>query len=132
MYISHLRGPHSAMCVIKRAKRQGFGEHFGLLLPNFCVIDFGADTGIRFTDLHTFSDGKDVVAERVVPEVEHVEVYERLRLAQLHPAEYNFWNWNCETFVNFLVGEEPRSDQARLLGFALALAAAAAVAARAQ
>lgn len=131
MYIPHFHGRDRAMYVIKRAKRQGLGEHFGLVTPNFCVVDFGIDTGIRFTDLLTFSDGKNIATDRAIAEADHAAVYERLRLAQLHPVRYDFWNWNCECFVNFLVGEEPRSDQIRMLGLALAVAAVAAVASRA-
>ena len=115
MYFSNPFAPETGMYVIKRSKLQGPGDHFGLVLPDFTVVDFGIETGIRQTDLHTFAEGRDIVTDRMVPEVEHLAVYERLQLATLNPAAYDFWNWNCETFVNFLVGEEPRSDQIRLL-----------------
>jgi len=130
MYISNPFAPEAGMYVIKRSKLQGPGEHFGLVLPNFTVVDFGIETGIRLTDPHTFAEGKDIVTDRMVPEVEHPAVYERLRLATLNSAAYDFLNWNCETFVNFLVGEEPRSDQIRWL-VAVAIAALA-IAARAK
>jgi hypothetical protein len=125
MYISNPFTPETGMYVIKRSKLQGPGEHFGLALPNFTVVDFGMETGIRLTDLYTFAEGKDIITDRMIPEVEHLAVYERLQLATLNPAAYDFWNWNCETFVNFLIGEEPRSDQILWLGVAIAVAAAA-------
>lgn len=127
MYFTYPYAPDAGIYVIKRPKREGPGYHFGLVLPDFSVVDFGRDTGIRRVDLNTFSEGSDVVTERAIPEAEHFAVYNRLRLAQLNPAQYDFWNWNCETFVNFLAGEEPRSDQVRWLGVAAAIFAVASI-----
>ncbi len=105
---------------IKRPKLGGLpGFHFGLALRDNSVVDFGRQTHIRLTDPHTFSGGQDVITVSRVPEIEHANVYHRLRLAMANPAAYDFWHWNCENFVNFLVGEEPRSDQIRWLGVAV-------------
>jgi hypothetical protein len=118
---------------IKRPKLGGLpGFHFGLALPDNSVIDFGYDTHIRHTDPYTFSAGLDIITVSPVPEIEHVNVYHRLQLAVANPAAYDFWQWNCENFVNFLIGEEPRSDQIRWLGLAAAVTTIAAIASRAK
>lgn len=110
------RAPDGRMYVVKRLKLGAPGEHFGLALPDGRIVDLSLETGIRVTDPHTFAGGKDVEIVRLVPADRHAAVYSRLRAARINPAAYDLLNWNCETFVNFLVGEEPHSAQARLLG----------------
>lgn len=133
MYDVYLGFADRGIYKIKRPMRGGLpGFHFGLALPDNSVIDFGHDTHIRITDPYTFSGGQDIITVSRVPDFEHVNVYHRLQLAVANPAAYDFWHWNCENFVNFLIGEEPRSDQIRWLGLAAAVTTIAALASRAK
>ena len=76
-------------------------------------------TGSRFT----YATGRLVLWSRrpdgVDPQGQVLKTGALARLAMANPAAYDFWHWNCENFVNFLVGEEPRSDQIRWLGVAV-------------
>lgn len=122
MYDLHAGLHDRGIYKIKRPKLGGLpGFHFGLSLPDNSVVDFGNQTHIRITDPYTFSGGQDIVTVSRVPEIEHANVYRRLQLAMANPAAYDFWHWNCENFVNFLVGEEPRSDQIRWLELVAAM-----------
>lgn len=127
--IQTLGVPDGCIYKIKRPKQGGLpGFHFGLVLGDGSVVDFGYETHIRICDAYTFAAGLDVTVISRIPESEQLNVHRRLQLAFANPAAYDFWKWNCENFVNFLVGEEARSDQVRWLELAAVVSAVAALA----
>lgn len=112
--------------IVRRPKLLGPGFHYGISLPEGTFVDYGRETGLRISDASTFSAMRDVEIVREVPIGEHAALRQRLRKAMLHPTQYDLMHWNCETFANWLAGEEPRSDQIRWAGtvtFAIGLMA---------
>lgn len=97
--------------IIKRQKLNGFGWHFGLQLPDGKVTDFTGESQVRVLSLAKFSEGKEVICVRELNEVQLQSVYNNLQLAMTYPARYDVLDWNCESYVYWLAGEEPRSEQ---------------------
>lgn len=108
MYLSSQR---TDMCLIYRSKTNGFGQHWGVLLPDGRVADYQSVEGLRICNIEKFSAGLDVHIEKAVPLSEWSGVFSRLDGLRQAPPDYHLIDWNCETFARWLVGEPPRSEQ---------------------
>lgn len=97
--------------VVYRPKLVGPGLHYGLMLPDFSIIDLNADSVVRQRDAFGFAQGKQVMVARRVPESKHFNVQHRLEQARFIPTKYDLMHWNCEQFATWLAGEEPHSGQ---------------------
>lgn len=98
------------MKVLSREKAGGLAQHFGVQFSDGKVVEF-TPTGVAIVSAQKFANGNPVVVVRTVPK--HVEVHVKSRLAQAlaNPKAYNLFEWNCECFVNWLIGEKPVSKQ---------------------
>lgn len=114
-----------SMWIIRRRKFGGSVWHYGLLLPDGRVIEF-SDKGVQAISTEAFSAGQDVEHVRQVSMNKLASIQQRLNWFHHDPKPYDLAGFNCETFVNWLVGDiEPKSEQVRV---ALTLAAIAAFA----
>ncbi|SDM42911.1 hypothetical protein [Polaromonas sp. JS666] len=111
----------SKMFVIRRRKFQGLVWHYGLLLPEGLVAEF-SEGGVRLIPVNMFSAGMDVETMQELSPSTHFDVRARLDAARRNPRQYDLLQWNCETFINWLIGEEPRSVQVRWVAFVAAVA----------
>lgn len=107
------------ICVVRRQKLNGFGEHWGVELPNGKVVDLNHG-GVRVLSSEDFAAGRDVQTMRVVDPSKHELVRHRLHQALTAPPRYQLVGMNCEDFANWLSGEDPVSHQ--VIGFGVAAA----------
>lgn len=111
-----------AVLVLSRPKLAGFGEHWGVRLPDGRVAHCMPVTGVCITSFEDFSEGKGVVVRCEVPPARLGEVVHRLNAALFYPRPYDLLSWNCESFANWLTGEEPKSSQVAGVSILLLLA----------
>lgn len=124
MYFNVIPEP---MCVVRRRKLAGPGDHYGLALPNGTIVDLNQD-GVRAKSPEGFALGRDVHTVRVVDPSKYHIVRERLQQAMAGPPEYQLVGMNCEDFANWLSGEDPISGQVVAIGIAAVVVAALAAA----
>jgi hypothetical protein len=107
---------HTA-AVISREKLTGGGRHFGVHFPGGEVVDF-SPSGIRYTTIQGFREGRDYKVERLIPEGEVRQAFWRARTAPGQVRAYHLLDFNCEHFADFIAGAaKPESSQ--VTGFAV-------------
>ena len=126
MYFSTAHQIH----VVSRKKAGGTLNHWGVQLPNGRVAHFLPDCGVIVTSPEEFADGQDVETIRTISSNHYQLVLERLHMAQTNPRRYDLLNWNCQSFANWLVGENPESPDAKGWVLIAALIAFLGIAAR--
>ena len=100
-----------AVRVISRTKLSGFGEHWGVQLPDTSVIHLTPERGIHISPFAKFAMGQQVKTVRVVSTDKRFALMQRINVALANTAPYHPTQWNCEVFANWLTGEEPTSAQ---------------------
>ncbi|RYG21191.1 MAG: hypothetical protein EON93_26160 [Burkholderiales bacterium] len=115
------------MCLVRRRKLLGPGDHYGLALPNGTVVDLNQG-GVRVASPEAFAAGRDVHTVRVVDRSKYAIVRERLHQALVAPPTYQLVGMNCEDFANWLSGEDAISGQVIAAGIAAAVIAVIAAA----
>lgn len=115
-----------AVYIVRRPTLVGVGYHYGVMMPDWSIVDFGTDTGnvMRRQDPFEFAGELTVEVVRRVPDSEHFDSHLRMQRSMDWPGEYNLLNWNCEHFATWLAGERPRSDQITMVLVVTAAAAA--------
>lgn len=103
----------ASVYVVRRFTQSGVGFHYGVLMPDRSVVDFGPDTGsvMRRQDPFEFARGRSIEVLRQVPDSEHFDAHLRMNHSLEWPRDYELAEWNCEHFATWLAGERPRSDQ---------------------
>lgn len=119
------------IAVIARQKLNGLGEHWGVLFSNGSVAHYTAGGGFQVASHEIFARGKEVRKVRDVPLQRASVVQQRLDQISRNPRPYHATEWNCETFANWLTGEEAVSQQVGFWAIALLAAGFAVIAARA-
>lgn len=107
---------HTA-AVISRDKLTGGGRHFGVHFPGGEVVDF-SQSGVRFTTIHGFLEGRACKVERLIPEGELRQVHWRARTAPGQVRAYHLLDFNCEHFANLIAGEA-RPESSQVIGLAV-------------
>jgi Lecithin retinol acyltransferase len=102
--------------IIARPKLTGFGEHWGVQLPNGYVAHH-TQTGEKLVTLEQFSEGRPVKEIIRVDPAQNIKIVQRAMATTQHPSEYRLLDRNCETYATWLVGEKPHSPQ--VLGVAI-------------
>lgn len=121
---------YNSIAVITRQKMNGLGEHWGVRLPDGSVAHYTAENDLQIVPYAGFAQGREVKTVREVPAERAHEVYQRLGQIYRNPRPYHLTDWNCESFANWLIGEQPVSQQVggwaifALVGFAIAAARA--------
>lgn len=96
--------------IIARTKLSGFGEHWGVRLPNGQVAHLTTE-GERIVCFEEFAQGRLVkVIRRASPE-QYGQIMWRANHTAKNPGQYRLLDRNCETYANWLVGEKPESPQ---------------------
>src|SRR5947209_1964311 len=94
------------MCVVRRQKLNGIGQHYGLALPDGRVVDLNHGIGVRITSAEIFAAGRDVETVRPVDVRKYPMVRQRLQQATTAPPAYQLVGMNCEDFANWVSGED--------------------------
>jgi hypothetical protein len=113
------------IAIVSRTKLTGFGEHWGVRLPDGRVVDLVQDRGIRIMSAEEFAQSRPVKVIREVPAASRRDVMQRVYVALSERRPYDLLHWNCEQFATWLVGEKPKSPQVG--GMALLMTAVALV-----
>lgn len=103
--------PNNSIAVITRQKMNGLGEHWGVRLPDGSVAHYTAENHFQIVPYAGFAQGRKVKTVREVPVERAHEVYRRLDQIYRNPRPYHLTDWNCESFANWLTGEQPVSQQ---------------------
>ena len=106
---------------IGRPTRSRFGWHVGALLPSGLVAHM-TDTAIELVSADEFALGLPVYEFDRADGCRTNAIYERVAASVGQPVDYSLWFNNCEHYVSWLFGEEPRSPQMRGLVAVLAVA----------
>lgn len=118
MYINNFA---SDISIIARQKLTGFGEHWGVLLPNGIVAHSTDNKGPHYVTLQEFKAGKNIRMVRQVPPSEHNLTAWRIQQAISNPNGYHLIKNNCEIFANRVTGHPPESPQIKGWGFVFAI-----------
>lgn len=109
--------PINTAAVISRDKLTGGGRHFGVHFPGGEVVDF-CPTGVRYTTIDGFLQGRACKIERLIPEGEVRQAHWRAKTAPGQVRGYHLLNFNCEHFANFIAGAA-RPESSQVTGFAV-------------
>jgi hypothetical protein len=118
MYLNSYVGE---MAIISRPKLTGFGEHWGVQLPNGMVAHNTDTRGEHVVPYQEFAAGKEVKTIRSVPPELWQLALQRIHQEISNPNGYHVLENNCEIFANRVTGHAPESPQVKGL-FILALA----------
>lgn len=99
------------MAVIAREKLSGFGDHWGVQLPNGMVAHNTEERNVHLVTYEEFAAGKSVKVIREVPSSEHRGVMWRLQAELAAGRSYDLLQYNCEIFANMVTGYKPESPQ---------------------
>jgi hypothetical protein len=114
--------PYAAK-LISRAKRDGIGNHYGVLLADQSVIEFDP-SGVNVTNLRAFASGASVYAHAIAPREALSSILQRAHSALKQDIPYRLIDSNCEHFARWLIGLPRESKQ---ISFVALLALVAAV-----
>lgn len=96
--------------IIARPKLSGFGEHWGVQLPDGTVAHH-TPTGVHIVSCAEFAQGLPVkVIRRAAPE-HYGQIVWRATASVHNPGQYRLLDRNCETYATWLMGEVPQSPQ---------------------
>lgn len=117
-----------SIAVLSRRKAGGFALHKGVQFPGGMVAHCLPGRGVCMTSFQEFSSGQPVYVEKRISSVDLPAVQRRLRTALQEQRQYDVLQWNCESFVHWLVNGKAESPQISVwllvLGGFLALRAA--------
>jgi hypothetical protein len=105
--------------IVSRPKHSGFGEHWGVQLPEGAVIH-RTTQGVELVGLHEFAQGRAVREVKRAKSEAYPEIMERVCEALQQPYGYRLLDDNCEHFATWLIGEKRESPQ--VMGWAAASA----------
>lgn len=117
MTFMHLNNFAADISIIARQKLTGFGEHWGVLLPNGIVAHNTDDKGPHYVTMQEFSAGKNIRIIRKVPPSEYESTLWRIQQELSNPKDYDLVTNNCEIFANRVTGHPPKSPQIMGWGF---------------
>lgn len=96
--------------IIARSKLSGFGEHWGVQLPDGTVAHLTQD-GEQIVSLAEFAQSRPFKEiSRAAPE-QYGQIVGRAMASLQNPGQYRLLDRNCETYATWLMGEKPRSPQ---------------------
>ena len=107
--------------IIARPKLSGFGEHWGVQLPDARVVH-RTTTGNEVVSFRDFAQGRSVREVKKAKPEQYGSVMLRVNSALRAPAQYRLLDNNCEHFATWLLDGEPESPQvsgAAILGLTL-------------
>lgn len=108
--------------IIARPKLSGFGEHWGVQLPDGRVAHLN-QAGEQIVSLAEFAQGLPVKEIRRASPEHYGQILWRAITSVRKPGRYHLLDWNCETYATWLMGEAPKSPQVQgLAALALVLA----------
>jgi hypothetical protein len=96
--------------IIARAKLSGFGEHWGVQLPDGTVAHL-TTTGERIVSFEEFAQGRPVKEIRRATPEQREKIMWRATTSARNPGQYRLLDRNCETYATWLIGEKPQSPQ---------------------
>lgn len=106
MYLHNL----SPARIIARTKLSGFGEHWGVQLPDGTVAHL-TPSGEQIVSFEVFAQGRSIrEVRRAVPE-QYRQIVWRATASTHNPGQYRLLDRNCETYATWLMGEKPQSPQ---------------------
>ncbi len=100
----------SSVRIIARPKLSGFGEHWGVQLPNNMVAHRTTE-GEKMASLSEFAQNLPVREVRKAPPERHQQIVWRAITSTQNPGQYRLLDRNCETYATWLMGETPHSPQ---------------------
>lgn len=95
---------------ISRPKLHGVGIHVGALLPDGRVAHMTPD-GAEIVSLAAFAENRPVRFEKPAAPESHPQLQQRAYRSAGRTKPYDLVTRNCEHYVSWLLGEEPRSPQ---------------------
>lgn len=96
--------------IIARPKLSGFGEHWGVQLPDGTVAHH-TPTGVHIVSYAEFAQGLSVKEIRRAAPEHYSQVVWRATASIQNPGQYRLLDRNCETYATWLIGETPQSPQ---------------------
>ncbi|MDE3022428.1 MAG: NC domain protein [Pseudomonadota bacterium] len=121
IFASYINPFNSGISIISRPKLSGFGDHWGILLPNGFVAHSTDDKGPHYVTYQEFAAGRPVKEIRKVPMSECRVTLQRIQQEITHPTGYSLLENNCEIFANRVTGSIPESPQVKGWGFMITL-----------
>lgn len=109
--------------IIARKKLSGFGEHWGVQLPDGRVAHLTTE-GEQIVSREEFAQGWPVKEIRHAPPELHGQIMWRATITANNPGQYRLLDRNCETYATWLLGEKPQSPQVQgwvVLGLLVAM-----------
>lgn len=96
--------------IIARTKLSGFGEHWGVQLPDGNVAHL-TTTGEQIVSFDVFAQGRPVKEIRRAAPEQYGQIMWRATASARTPGQYRLLDRNCETYATWLMGEKPQSPQ---------------------
>ncbi len=96
--------------IIARRKLSGFGEHWGVQLPDATVAHL-TPAGEQIVSFDEFAQGCPVKEIRRAAPEHYGQIVWRATASAHNPGQYRLFDRNCETYATWLMGEEPQSPQ---------------------
>ena len=96
--------------IIARTKLSGFGEHWGVQLPDGTVAHL-TPSGEQIVSFDDFAQGLPVKEIRRAAPEQYGQIVWRAAVTAQNPGQYRLLDRNCETYATWLMGEKPQSPQ---------------------
>ena len=96
--------------ILSRPKLSGFGEHWGVQLPDGRVIH-RTTHGVELISFNGFAQGLAVREVKRARRDTYPGIMERVREARQQPTGYRLLDNNCQHFATSLIGEQRESPQ---------------------
>lgn len=100
-----------SITVLSRRKARGFALHKGVQFPNGMVAHCLPGRGVCLTSLEEFSGGQPITVEKRIALGHLPAIQQRLTRALQERRPYDVLQWNCESFVHWLVNGKSASPQ---------------------
>lgn len=116
------------MAIVSRPKLHGFGDHWGVLMPNGLVAHNTAEKNVQVVTYEEFAAGRAVQVIKEIHKSQWVPTNWRLHQELTNPRKYDLVNNNCEIFANRISGYPEESPQIRgMLFLSIAMLALTAI-----
>ena len=99
-----------AVRIIARTKLSGFGEHWGVQLPDGTVAHL-TPAGEQIVSFEEFAQGRLIKEIRRAAPDQYGQIVWRATASANNPGQYRLLDRNCETYATWLMGETPQSPQ---------------------
>lgn len=96
--------------IIARTKLSGFGEHWGVQLPDGTVAHL-TPAGEQIVSFEEFAQGRPIKEIRRAAPEHYGQIVWRATATAHNPGQYRLLDRNCETYATWLMGEVPQSPQ---------------------